>query len=444
MFPSPDDALSEVVDQLFRRAPESKIEPSLDRVSKVLSALGDPQDAFTSIHVAGTNGKTSVTRMTDSLLRAFELRTGRYTSPHLESVTERIVIDGQHISAEAFVATYRDVQPALDLVESDGDRQLTFFEVITVMAFAAFADAPVSVASVEVGLGGTWDATNVVSAPVSVITPISMDHMDYLGDTLTNIAGEKAGVMKPGQLVVVGQQQLEAMDVITERASDVGCTVAREGENFGVLDRKVAVGGQVLTVQGLGSVYEGVFVPLHGAHQAHNAACALVAVEGFFGGGLRALDADVVEAGFREVSSPGRLEVLRRNPTVLADAAHNPAGAAVLAEAISDSFEFSRLVGVVGVLGEKDAEGILQTLEPVLDAVVITRSTSPRAIDPDDLADLASSIFGNERVTVQPSLAKAIEEAVELAEVDLPLRGGGVLVTGSITVVGEARALLHG
>ena len=441
--PEPDVHLLEVETALFARAPESSIEPTLDRVAALLASLGDPQLTFPSIHVAGTNGKTSVTRMTEAVLRGFELRTGRYTSPHLERVTERIVIDGDPISAEAFVAAYDDLEPFLQLLESDGGRPLTFFELITVMAFVAFADAPVSVASVEVGLGGTWDATNVLRAPVSVVMPIGMDHMDYLGDTLEEIATEKAGVIKPDQLVVMAQQHPVAAEVVLQRAAEVGAAVAREGFEIGVLERQVAVGGQLVTLQGLGGVYPDLYLPLHGAHQAHNAACALAAVEAFLGGGQGMLDLEVVQSALAQVESPGRLEVVRHNPTVMVDAAHNPAGAESLAAAVEEAFDFARLVGVVGILGDKDAEGILTALEPALDAVVITRSSSPRALDPEDLGELAVEVFGSDRVHVEPLLTRAIEVAVDLAEADLPLGGGGVLVAGSVTLAGEARALLQ-
>ncbi|MFZ0325304.1 MAG: folylpolyglutamate synthase/dihydrofolate synthase family protein [Actinomycetes bacterium] len=435
--------LREIEVTLTARAPESDIQPGTDRVAAVLSAMGDPQRSYPSIHVAGTNGKTSTTRMIDALLRAFELRTGLYTSPHLESITERISLDGVPIEAGAFVSTFDEVAPYLQVVESDGGRPLTFFEVLTVMAFAAFADAPVSVASVEVGLGGRWDATNVIDAPVSVVMPIGLDHTDYLGDTVELIAGEKAGIIAPGQLTVLAQQDPTAEAVVLRRAAELGATVAREGLNFGVLDRRIAVGGQFLTLQGISGVFDEVFLPLYGAHQATNAACALAAVEAFFGGGPGQLDAEVVRAGFAEVSSPGRLEIMRRNPTVIVDATHNPEGASTLVASVEEAFEFSRLVGVVGVLNDKNAEGILGALEPLLAEIVVTRSRSPRALDPDDLGELAAGIFGSDRVVVEPRLLNAVERAIELAEADDPQGGGGVLITGSVTLAGEARGMLR-
>jgi dihydrofolate synthase/folylpolyglutamate synthase len=437
------DRLLSLEVELIRRAPESQIEPTLDRVQSVLDLLGNPERSYPSIHVAGTNGKSSTTAMVDALLTSYGLRTGRFTSPHLETVRERIRIDGEPITSEKLLTAWDDVEPFLQIVEADGGRPLTYFEVLTVLAFAAFADAPVAVAVVEVGLGGTWDSTNVISAPVGVITPVGMDHMDWLGDDITTIAGQKAGIIDPGMLVVVSEQEPAVFDVLLERAASAGARAVVEGVDFGVVDRRVAVGGQLLTLRGLGGTYEDVFLPMHGAHQAHNAAAALAAVEAFLGGGAGALDAEVVAEGFAAVAIPGRLEMIRNAPAVLLDVAHNPHGAAALVEAVTDSFNFSRMVGVVGVLGDKDAAGILAALEPLLAEVVVTRSSSPRAVDPDDLGDIAVDVFGSDRVVVEPSLPDALELAVTAAEESGDLGGVGVLVTGSVTVVGEARSLLR-
>lgn len=436
--------LAAIEAELLARAPESSIEPSLDRVQALLARLGDPQLTFSSVHLAGTNGKTSTTRMVDALLRAHDLRSGCYTSPHLESMTERIVIDGDPLPDEAFVSAFDDIALALQDVESDGGRRLTFFELLTALAFVAFADAPVSTAAVEVGLGGTWDATNLLAAPVSVVLPVGLDHMEYLGDSIDQIAAEKAGIVQPGQLVVVAEQTSDATAVVRARARDVGAAVVQESVDFGLVDRQVAVGGQVLALQGLAARYEDVFLPLHGVHQAHNAACAVAAVEAFLGGGRRALGADVVATAFANVRSPGRLEVVRVSPTVIVDAAHNPAGAQTLAATIHEAFGFDRLVGVLGVLADKDAEGILQALEPLMDSVVVTRSSSPRALDPEELGAIATEVFGADRVQVEPVLARAVERAVADAESGPSLAGSAVLVTGSVTVAGEARALMRG
>lgn len=437
------DGLLALEVELIRRAPESQIEPTLDRVRAVLDLMGSPERGFPSIHVAGTNGKSSTTAMIDALLTAHGLRTGRFTSPHLETVRERIRLDGELIDPGSLLAAWEDLAPFIAIVETDGGRALTFFEVLTLLAFAAFADAPVSVGVIEVGLGGAWDSTNVIEPPVGVVMPIGMDHMDWLGDDLATIAGQKAGIIKPGMVVVIAEQDPIASDVLLERAAEVGATVLREGIDFGLVERQVAVGGQMLTIKGVAGTYADVFLPLHGEHQARNAACALVAVEAFLGGGASALDGDRVGEGFAAASVPGRLEVIRRSPTVLLDVAHNPHGMEALAVAVTDAFAFNRLVGVVGILGDKDAEGILSVLEPLLAEVVITRSNSPRAVDPDDLGALAIDIFGEDRVMIEHSLPNAIEQAVTAAEDSGDLGGVGVLVTGSVTIVGEARSLLR-
>ncbi len=442
-----DQRQAEVERQVLARAPEHDLVPSLDRIAEVCRLLGDPQTAFRAVHLTGTNGKTSTTRMAERLLREHGLRTGRFTSPHLLEVRERIAVDGEPLPADRFVATYDDVIPYVDLVDARsaaaGAPRMTFFEVLVAMAYAAFADAPVDVAAVEVGMGGAWDATNVLDAPVAVVTPIALDHQRFLGYDVASIAREKAGIIKPGAVAVLADQPREAAEVLVRRCAEVGARPLREGVEFGVAAREVAVGGQLLTLQAAGR-YDDVFLPLYGEHQARNAACALAAVEALLGaaGEQGGLDPDVVRAGFAGVDSPGRLEVLRGGPTVLVDAAHNPAGAAVLADALRESFTFTRLVGVVGVLADKDAEGILGALEPVLDEVVVTRSTSPRSIDPQDLAEVAEEVFGEDRVHVAARLDDALDTAIGRAE-EGGLVGGGVLATGSITIAADVRRLLR-
>jgi dihydrofolate synthase / folylpolyglutamate synthase len=417
----------------------------LGRIEQLLDLLGSPQRAYPSIHLTGTNGKTSTARMIDSVLRAFGLHTGRYTSPHLETVRERISLDGEPVSEARFVATYREVLPLAKLVDQRASEPLTYFDLTTALAFATFADAPVDVAVVEVGLGGADDATNVLSAGVAVITPIGLDHTEWLGDTLDDIALAKSGIIHKGATVISATQTEEAARPILERCAEVGATIAREGSEFGVLRRAVAVGGQVLTIQGLGGVYDDIFIPLHGAHQAQNAAVALAAVEAFLGAGSeRQLDLDAVREGFAGTSSPGRLERVRSAPTILLDGAHNPHGMAATVNALQEEFAFSRLVAVVGVLADKDVSGLLELLEPVVDVVVVTRNTSPRAMPVNELAELAEEIFGENRVETAANMPDAIETAVALAESDAEaeLSGVGVLVTGSVVTVADARRLL--
>jgi dihydrofolate synthase/folylpolyglutamate synthase len=417
----------------------------LDRIESLLDLLGSPQRAYPAIHLTGTNGKTSTARMIDSLLRAFGLHTGRYTSPHLETVRERISLDGEPVSEDRFVSMYREVAPLAELVDRRSTEPLTYFDMTTALAFATFADAPVDIAVVEVGLGGAEDATNVIQAGVAVITPIGLDHTEWLGDTLHDIALAKAGIIHKGATVISAAQDDEAAGPILERCAEVGATIAREGSEFGVLGRAIAVGGQVLTIQGLGGVYEDVFIPLHGAHQAQNAAVALAAVEAFLGAGTkRQLDIEVVREGFGTATSPGRLEKVRSAPTILLDGAHNPQGMAATVTALQEEFAFSKLVGVVGVLADKDAAGLLELLEPVLDMLVVTRNSSPRAMPVDELAELAREIFGPNRVEIAEEMPDAIELAVAEAESNVPgeLSGVGVVITGSVVTVADARRLL--
>ena len=456
------ERLREVELEIGSRRAEHQIDPTLDRVEALVSVLGDPHRAFPIIHVTGTNGKTSTTRMIESLLRERGLRTGRFTSPHLVSMRERITIDGEPLSAERFVELYEEIAPYVDMVDEQQPVNLSFFEILTGMMFAAFADAPVDVAVIEVGLGGRWDATNVGDGAVAVITPIAMDHMQFLGDSIEEIATEKAGIIKPGATAVIAQQQVAAAEILLQRAALVGATVAREGFEFGVLTREVAFGGQQLVLKGLRDTYGEIYLPLFGAYQASNAACALAAVEAFagvsetvanedgsiitLGPGLSAegLNPDLVRTGFAKASSPGRLDVLRRSPTVIADAGHNPAGVAATAEALTESFNFDRIIGVVAVMEDKDVEGVLDELEPILSEIVVTTNSSPRSMAADELAELAREIFGDDRVIVEPRLDDAIEAAVALAdEADVAQAGAAaVLVTGSVVTAGDAQLLL--
>ncbi len=443
--PEVDKALRAVEQELAGRWGETKLEPSVTRIAALMDVLGEPQRAYPSVHITGTNGKTSTARMIEALFTAFDLRTGRYTSPHVQSITERISLDGAPIEAERFIETYADIKPYVEMVDTSQEYRLSFFEVLTGMAYAAFADAPVDVAVVEVGMGGSWDATNVIDASVAVITSIDLDHTDRLGSTPAEIAAEKSGVIKQGATVILAQQPVDAAQVMLKKAVETDATVAREGMEFGIVSREVAVGGQQLTLRGLGGEYDGIFLPLHGAHQAHNAAVALAAVEAFFGIGAehaRPLDVDTIRKAFAAVSSPGRLEVVRRSPTVVLDAAHNPSGARASAEAVTEAFGFSRLIGVVGASDDKDVRGLLEAFEPIFAEVVVTQNSSHRAMDADALAGVAVEVFGDDRVVVEPRLDEALETAITLAEEEGEFAGAGVLVTGSVITVGEARLLL--
>jgi folylpolyglutamate synthase/dihydropteroate synthase len=498
----PAEELAAIEREIFARRPEHSIDPSLDRIIALTSLLGDPQRAYPVIHITGTNGKTSTARMTETLLRVRGLRTGLFTSPHLTTIRERICIDGEPLSADRFVEVYREIEPYLKLVDTEQPVRLSFFEVLVGMAFAAFADAPVDVAVIEVGMGGTWDNTNVADGVVAVVTPISIDHAQFLGNTVAAIATDKAGIIKPGAVAVLGQQPVDAAAQLLRRAVRVGASVAREGIEFGVLSRELAVGGQNLAIRGLLGEYHDLFLPLFGSYQAGNAACALAAVEAFSGAsgtpspsengsadhdlesefgletelspieltgagsptvGTGTLDPDMVRTAFTLMTSPGRLEIVRRSPVVVVDSAHNPAGMAATAGAMSESFGAAEIIAVLAVSADKDVAGILNELEPLADAVVATTNSSPRAMAAADLAELATGVFGPDRVHVAERLDDAIEIAVGLAdeaaaqiagplaglltdEADAPVATGGtvVLIAGSVITAGDAKLLLTG
>jgi len=435
---------AEVEDALLSRWPENRLEPSLDRIRAFVDLLGDPQRGYPVLHLTGTNGKTSTSRMIDTLLRAHDLRTGRFTSPHLERINERICVDGEPLTDEELVRAFNDVAPYTHLVDASQPHPLSFFETVVGMAYAAFADAPVDVAVVEVGMGGAWDATNVADGVVAVVTPVGVDHAHYLGDTPGEIAVEKAGIIKPGATAVLAEQLPEVAAVLLARCVEVGATPVREGLEFGVAARVPAVGGQLVSLQGLRARYDDVLLPLYGAHQAQNAATALAAVEAFLG--EDPLDAEVVNEAFGRATSPGRLEIIRRSPMIVLDAAHNPHGAQALVAALEDSFTFSPLVGVVGVMSDKDVEGMLSVLEPHLAHIVCTQNSTARAMPARDLAAAAADVFGADRVTVEPRLDDAIDRATAIAESgdsSSSIGSGAVLVTGSVITVGEARSMLR-
>ncbi|MGO4382937.1 bifunctional folylpolyglutamate synthase/dihydrofolate synthase [Specibacter sp. RAF43] len=448
--PHDEFSVESVYAELLGRAPENKMEPRLAPLFRAMDVLGEPNKAFPIIHVTGTNGKTSTARMIESGLMAHGLRTGRYTSPHLTRVTERISIDGAPVSDETFVRIWDEIHPYLLIVDAElqavGETRLTYFECLTILAFAVFADEPVDVAVLEVGLGGITDATNVGDGQVAVITPISLDHTELLGDTTGAIAVEKAGIIKEGAFLVSSAQPVDAAQVLLERAREKNARYCFEGVEFGVESRAIAVGGQLLTLRGLAGRYPEILLPLHGEHQAENAAVALAALEAFFGNGEKELSLDLVQEGFRNATSPGRLEVLRTSPTIVVDAAHNPAGIQASAAALQEAFAFSKLVVVLGILQEKDAEEILRTLKESYGGeageICLTQSKSPRAIPAAELAEMAVELgWPEDDVHIAEKLDEAIEWAVERAESNNDL-AGGVLITGSITVVGEARILL--
>lgn len=459
------ERLAQVEAEILARAPEHKVQPSLERVELALDYLGNPQKTFKAVHITGTNGKTSTSRMVERLAAATGMRTGRFTSPHLHTIRERIALDGEPISAESFIAAWEDVAPVIELVDAhsakNGGPRMSFFEVLTVMAYAVFADYPVDVAIVEVGMGGRWDATNVLDQATAVITPIGRDHERWLGSTIGEIAYEKSGIIKPGATVIAAAQPEEAQAQILQAVADNRAllrqdvsgyvsfdarvdleaeSLARENGGLAVASRQFAVGGQMLTLVTAAAVYEDVFLPLHGQYQAHNALLALAAAESLFGG--RALPAQIVENAFAQVTSPGRLEVVRTSPTVLVDAAHNPHGVSALRTALEESFPLKHLVLVYAAMADKDVEGVLSELEPICEAVVCVPMDSPRAMELDDLVEIADDVFGSDRVRSATNLVDAVDLAAQLAESsDDPLPASGVLIMGSVVLAAQAREL---
>ncbi|TFD26078.1 MULTISPECIES: bifunctional folylpolyglutamate synthase/dihydrofolate synthase [Cryobacterium] len=444
--PAPLDAFREAGDAVFaellQRVGESQPQPRLAPTRRALDFLGDPQGSYPIIHVAGTNGKTSTSRLVESIVRAYGLRTGLLTSPHLVRLNERIVIDGEPISDQILAANWADIQPYLQLVDAEldaaGEVPLTFFEALTVLAYACFADAPVDVAVIEVGMGGEWDSTNVADGQVAVFTPIALDHTLRLGTTVAEIARTKSGIIKPAAAVVSAAQSADVQAELNRAAELSEATLARENEGFELISSTVAVGGQVISVRGLAGTYTDLFLPLYGTHQAHNAALAIAAVESFLGAGSQALVGDLLAEGLGTATSPGRLQLVGIEPTVLVDAAHNPHGAGALAAALEDYFDFDEIAVVVGILADKDAEGIIAALAPQVDRFYVTEPHSERAARMDDLADNIAEWTSDEVTFRFDDLAGALESAREWAA-EAPKRA--VLVTGSIVLVGEAITL---
>ncbi|MFM2202677.1 MAG: hypothetical protein RL673_336 [Actinomycetota bacterium] len=438
-----NNKIDEIEQALLNRWPETRINPTLERIALLADLLGSPQLSYPTIHIAGTNGKTTTTRLIDSLCFELGLRTGRFTSPHLESYLERICINGEMISEAAMIATYEDVAPYFQLVDERMSHRLSFFEAITGLSFVAFAEHPVDVGIFECGMGGEWDSTNVINAKVSVVTPIGLDHTQYLGDTLTAIATTKSGIIKPGSFAVLARQELDPAQVLMRKCAEVEATPIREGVEYQVSNRSLAVGGQLISIKGVYGDYEELFLPLHGEHQASNAATALAAVEVF--AGERKLDEELVRTAFAKASSPGRCEIVHRSPTVIIDAAHNPHGAKSLRKTIESEFDFDSIIGIVAPMGDKDTDGILEEFEAIMTTVIITKNSSHRAAPIDELAAKAREIFGGDRVLTKDSLESAIDAAITQArfEVEMNEKSCAVLIAGSVISAGEARAFIR-
>ncbi len=432
---------------ILARVPEHHVQPSLERIQMAMSILGDPQRSYRSVHITGTNGKTSTARMISALLTQSGRKVGRYTSPHLTQMRERICIDDEPVSIPQFTAMVDDVAPYIDIVDrysrDHGGVRMSFFEVLTVVALAGFADVPVDVAVIEVGMGGRWDATNVIDAQVVVLTPIARDHERWLGADVVDIAREKVGIISEGATVICAEQDPEVLEVIEQACREKDAQLRLLGRDIDIVDRRVAVGGQMISVQTLAATYSDVYVPLLGPHQATNAALAIAAVEAFNSG--RVLDVDIVEDGMRHATSPGRLEVVRTSPSIVVDAAHNPHGAEALRTALEDSFDYTSVVGVFSAMADKDVEAVLTAMEPVLDHLVVTALDSTRAMELDDLAEIARDVFGEDRVDVERHLVDAIDRAVERSDAMAETaQSAGVVIFGSVVLAGAARDLIGG
>lgn len=431
-----------VVEELLARIGEAAPQPRLEPTRRVADLLGDPQRAYPVIHITGTNGKTTTSRLIESILRAYGLRTGLMTSPHLVRLNERIVIDGEPISDEKLVENWDDIQPYLLMVDTEleaaGEPPLSYFEALTVLAFAAFADAPVDVAILEVGMGGEWDSTNVADGQVAVLAPIALDHTHRLGSTIEEIARTKSGIIKPLAEVVSALQDPSALAEIERAVELTESSLHLEGPAFELESAEVAVGGQSITVRGLAGRYEDLYLPMYGDHQGHNAALAIAAVESFLGRGTQALVGDVLADGLANATSPGRLQIVAAEPVVIVDAAHNPHGAHSLADALGKYFDFDEIGVVVGILEDKDAAGVVAELEPVAARWFPTASGSDRALPAEEVAEL---LEGTEAPHEPPmALPEALRSAQEWAR-EAPRRA--VVVTGSVTLVGDVLRMVE-
>jgi dihydrofolate synthase/folylpolyglutamate synthase len=430
-FPTLPDALAwlDAHIDFEQNMPRRRAWPTLDRIHALTALLGEPQDAIPSIHVTGTNGKGSTSAMATTLLLSKGLSVGTYTSPNLHTVAERITRNTEPIDDEAFISVLSE----LALLEPLLPERPTRFDLLTAAAFSWFATEAVDTMVVEVGLGGTWDTTNVIHGDVAVLTNVSFDHTDVLGPTLEGIAEDKAGIIEPESAVVLGDLAEDLLAIVEARAAEVGAaSVWVYGRDFGLESNRVAVGGRLVTLWTPGGRYEDVVIPLHGAHQGTNAAVALAAVEAFFG---EALSEDVVAEGFAAVRVPGRLEVLGRRPLLLVDGAHNAAGMATLGDALNEEFAVDGTkVAVVGMLSGRDPSAMLAPLASAgVAAVVLCRPDSPRAMPLAAMAEAARAL--GLAVHEEPDVRDALRLARAMVDAD-----GLVVVCGSLYVVGAARA----
>ena len=431
-----------VLEELMKRVPENKIRPRLEPTKRAVQLLGDPQRSYRVIHITGTNGKTSTTRFIERILREHGLRTGRFTSPHLLKFTERMAIDGEAVSDQVLYGVYVDIEPILEMVDLElaarSEAPLTFFEALSVLGFAVFADAPVDVLVLEVGMGGAWDSTNVADGDVAVFTPVGLDHMDRLGNTISEIAETKSGIIKQGALVVTSDQSAEAMQVLKRVSSEKAEGLFELGSDFFVESHEATATGQRVSVSGLAGKYGPYEAPVFGIHQSANLAVAIAAVEAFLGGGKVPIADDVLRSAVADLSSPGRLQLVRTEPALLLDGAHNPAGAMTLAVSLKSEFSEKPLVGLVAVLSDKDVAGVFSELAGCFERIVVTESSSNRSLEISELEPIASDQSG-----IKAEAITGVRDALERARTIALEIDGMVVVTGSISLVGDVLQILQ-
>jgi dihydrofolate synthase/folylpolyglutamate synthase len=431
-----------VLEELMKRVPENKIRPRLEPTKRAVELLGDPQRSYRVIHITGTNGKTSTTRFIERILREHGLRTGRFTSPHLLKFTERMAIDGEPVSDEVLYDVYVDIEPILEMVDLElaarSEAPLTFFEALSVLGFAVFADAPVDVLVLEVGMGGAWDSTNVADGDVAVFTPVGLDHMDRLGNTISEIAETKSGIIKQGALVVTSDQSAEAMQVLKRVSSEKAEGLFELGSDFFVESHEATATGQRVSVSGLAGKYGPYEAPVFGIHQSANLAVAIAAVEAFLGGGQVPIADDILRSAVADLSSPGRLQLVRTEPALLLDGAHNPAGAKTLAVSLKSEFSEKPLVGLVAVLSDKDVAGVFSELAGCFERIVVTESSSNRSLEISELEPIASEQSG-----IKAEAITGVRDALERARTIALEIDGMVVVTGSISLVGDVLQILQ-
>ena len=407
--------------------------PTLERIRALCHLLGDPERSYPVVHLTGTNGKGSTAKILTELFMASGLSVGTYTSPNLARVNERLARNGEPIDDDELA----EVLGSLALLEPLLAERSTRFELLTAAAFSWFADCPVDVAVVEVGLGGRWDATNVVQPDVALVTNVSYDHVEILGPTLRDIATEKAGIIKAGCRLVVGETDSELLGVFLAAAEECGAVEAWvRGVEFDCTHSQVAVGGRLLDLRTPGAHYPEVYLPLHGAHQGDNAACAVAAAEAFFGAPLAP---ELVEQALSAVRVPGRMEIVGRAPVVVLDGAHNVAGAQALSEAlVAELAPGDQTIAVIGMLQGRDPSAMLEALRPAgVSTVVACTAPSPRALPAPQIAEAARALG------LQAVAADTVVDALNLARARLS-PAGTLVVTGSLYVVADARAVLLG